>query len=359
MLYHAIRPPIMHRLRNTADETLRMKSMSVLKIIILALGSLWFASVNVRSEVATTNSNDGQLFKFKFELNKPLVYAMRVKTKIISDEKIGDRSLMTRNTTESRYKIRLTPVSTNQDGTTTIYYEPFDYEQDVEAIGASGRVNTSYRGLNIISKQNDIVMVDTAKGIGVSEGNSLKVGLYPFLLSGYMDFNPAGTVTKYEGDLPFIDQWQETLQLCMGFFHVIFSTNTVSVGASWTNLIAYKDAFGVVFNGDGITETNIFTRESDSMTNNRPVVCFNLYKSGIQRDLSGYFELRGQRTSIVIPKRSGNANATFHFDQKMGRLIDMHETGSTADSVSMMYQGTPGISHHNSEREVTMQLVLP
>ena len=333
-------------------------AMSISKTIILALGSLWFASANVHSEVAT-NSNAGQLFKFKFELNKPLIYAVEIKTRTMSDESVGSRSLLTRNSSESRYKIRLTAVSTNQNGTTTIYYEPFDYQQDIDNVGASGRITTSYRGLDVVSKQNDIAMVDTTKGIGMSQAKSLKLGIYPCLLSGYMDLNPAGAVTKLDGDLPFIDQWQENFRFIPGFFHFAFPTNAISIRDSWTNYVAFKSTSGVIFNGDGIIQTNVFTRELDSTTNNNPAACFTLYESDIRQNMGGYFELSGQRTSVNVPQRTQNANATFHFDQKLGRLIDVHKSDKMTDSVSMMYQGNPATSHHDSDVEISMQLISP
>ena len=318
--------------------------------LALILCSLWCASANVFSEVAT-NSTPGQFFKFKFELNKPLVYSVEIKTRMVSDS----RSSLTRNSTESRYKIRLTAVSTNQDGTTTIYYEPFDYEQDVEIIGTSGRINTSYRGLNVINKQSDIVTIDTAKGIGLSEGKSLKIGLYPFLLSGYMDFNPAGVVTKLDGNLPFIDHWQGKNE--SGFFHIIFPTNTISFWDSWTNYIAFKSNIGLVINGDNIIQANVFARGLDSTTSNSPVACFNLYASDIRQNMTGYIEQAGQRTSMAIPERTEYVNATFHFDQKLGRLIDMHKTDKMTDTGSMMYQGNSVTIHHSSDVEISMLLI--
>lgn len=317
----------------------------------LILCSLW--SANAFSEVVTNSSLN--LFKFKFELNKPLVYTVEIKTRIVSDS----RSSLTRNSTESRYKIRLTAISTNQDGTTTVYYGPFDYEQDVEIIGASGRINTSYRGLNVINKQNDIVTIDTVKGVGLSEAKSLKMGLYPFLLSGYMDFNPAGVVTKLDGNLPFIDHWQARNEAIVGFFNIAFPTNTISVWDSWTNYIAFKSNTGLVINGDDIIQANVFTRGLDSTTSNSSVACFNLCESDIHQDLTGYIEQSGQRTSIAIPERTEHVNATFHFDQKLGRLIDMHKIDKMTASTSMMYQGNSVTSHVSSDVEISMRLVLP
>ena len=328
------------------------------KTIILALVLVWFASTNVHSETAT-NSSTGQLFKFKFKLNQPLIYAVQFKSRTVSDNSAGNRSQLTRNSSELRYKIKLTAVSTNQDGTTTVYYEPYDYEQDAEIVGASGRINTYYRGLDVVSRQNDIVMVDTTKGVGMSQAKNLKLGIYPFLLSGYFDFNPAGCVTRLDGDLPFMDHWKENLKFSAGVFQITFPTNIISVRDSWTNYIILKNVAGVVFNGNGIVQSNVFTRELDSVATNSSTATFSLYESDIDHNVGGYIEQSGQQTSIVIHERTENANATFHFDQKLGRLIDMKKTEKVTGSVSMMIQGNAATGHNDNEVESSMQLVSP
>jgi hypothetical protein len=333
--------------------------MFILKKIIPALVFVWFASTNAHSETAT-NSSAGQFFKFKFKLNQPLIYAVQVKSRTISDNSAGSRSQLTRNSSELRYKIKLTAVSTNQDGTTTVYFEPSDFEQDTETVGASGRITTYYRGLDIVGRQNDIVMVDTTKGVGMSQAKNLKLGIYPFLLSGYFDFNPAGIITKLDGDLPFMDHWKENLKFSTGIFQITFPTNIISVRDSWTNYITLKNVAGVVFNGDGIVQTNVFTRELDSTTTtNGSTASFSLYESDIDRDIGGYVEQSGQQTSIVIPERTESAHATFHFDQKLGRLIDMKKTVKMTGSVSMMIQGNAATGHDDNEVESSMQLVSP
>ena len=198
------------------------------KIIILTLSAFWFASVDVYAETAT-NAPGSQIFKFKFELNKPLIYDYSLKSRQVNDSNYGTRSSLTKNSSETHYKIRLTATGTNNDGTTTVFYEPFDFVQDVEIVNASGRSTISTRGLDIVSKQNDIVIVDTKKGIGLGQVNNLKLPIYPYLLSGYFYLDPAGNVKGVDGEVPFIDMWLDNLNKRMGFFNIIWPTNSISV----------------------------------------------------------------------------------------------------------------------------------
>ena len=330
--------------------------MSKLKITTLVL--LCVVSLNIRAGT-TTNSNSGEIFKFKFEMNKPLVYAIEFKSRTVIDISGGNRNSLTRNSTEMRYKIKLTAVSTNQDGTTTVHYEPFDFEEEIEIIGPSGRINTSTHGLDVVSKQNDIVVIDTAKGIGMSQARNVKLPIYPSLLSGYFYLDSVGNAKYLNGDLPFIDQWQDNLKYDVGFFHIIFPTNVISVRDSWTNNIVMKNVGGAFFTGDGITRPNVFTRELDSMAGTNSTACFSLYESDINQNLGAYIEQGGQRTSVAIPECDESASATFHFDQKLGRLIDMKKTEKSSNSMSIMVQGNSADSHNNLELESSMTLVSP
>jgi hypothetical protein len=70
-------------------------------------------------------------------------------------------------------------------------------------------------------------------------------------------------------------------------------------------------------------------------------------------------ELSGQRSSMVVPERSEIVNATFHFDQKLGCLIDINKTDKFTDSVNMMVQGNSATSHTDAETDTSIQLVAP
>ncbi len=332
--------------------------MPIPKAIILALGSLWFASASVHAEV-TANSSAGQFFKFKFELNKPLIYAVEFKTRSVTDARAGERSSLTRNSQDFRYKIRLTAVRANPDSTTTVYYEPFDFEEDIQSVGPGGQMDTSIRGLEIFGKQNGIVMVDTAKGIGMSQAQNLKPPVYPHLLSGYFDFDPTGHIQRINGDLPFIDTWQNNLKYNMNLFYIVFPTNSIAVHDSWTNYLTLKTGGGVVFNGDGFVQPWVFNRELDQAMTNAQVACFSLYESDIYKDVGGYLDQLGQQTSVAIPEHVESMNATFQFDQKLGRLIGMKKSDRLHNDISMMVQGNPTESHGETEADISVTLISP
>lgn len=317
-------------------------------------GSVCFISANVQAEVVA-NSDTGQIFKFKFELNKPVTYAIQNKSWTVHDSSSATRSSLIRDSADIRYKIRLTAISTNQDGTTVVFYERFELEQSFENVGPAGKGTVVTHGLDIISKQNDIVTLDTAKEIGISQARNLKLAVYPSLLSGYFNVDALGQIKSIEGDLPFIDYWQERLKYAIGFYSIVFPTNSISVHDSWTNSIVLRIVAGVVLNGNGIFQRNVFSRELDSQTN----VSFTLYESGGFQNLSGYVEQSGQRTSVAIPDHSDNMSATFIFDPKLGRLISMKKTQKIEDSTSMMNQGVVSTGHDTAEFESSMTLVSP
>lgn len=335
--------------------------MTTKKISALAFGLLWLL-MGAHAAI-TTNSNTEQFFRFKFELHKPLVYAFQIKTKTVVNQNMGGRNASSRTTSDVRYKIKLTAIKVNQDGTATVHYEPMDYEQDLEAIGPSGEINTFTRGLDIISKQNGITMIDTKNGIGLSQAKQPKLGLYPYLLSGDIDLDAAGKVTKLNGDVPFVDHWQEIIYPNPGFFQFTFPSNAIAIQSSWTNYIPYNSANGIVLNETNMTQTNIFTREVDSAANSEAVTnmiaCFSLNSVDNQENLSGYLDQPGGRTSLVVPEHTENINATFHFDQKRGCLIDMIKTDKTTSDISMMIQGNAAMGHSDSDVDTLIKLVSP
>jgi hypothetical protein len=328
------------------------------KTFILSLASLWFAVAAVHAAI-TTDANDGLLFQFKFATNKPLIYAVENKTRQMNDSQVGQRSSLTRTTVDTRYKIRLTAVGTSQGGTTAVYFEPFDFEQDTHIVGPAGQMDATTRGLTILTKQNGVVMVDTEKGLGLSQSQNMKQAIYPHLLTGYMDFEPNGHIKNFEGDLPFIDTWQNNLKYNMNLFYVVFPTNTIAVHDTWTNYYSIKTVGPVVFNGDGIVQQWSYVRELDQTTTNGPVACFSLYESDDFKDLGGYLDQLGQQTVIDIPKHTESMNAMFQFDQKRGHLISMKKSDSLHEDGNMVVQGNAAESHTESETEISITLISP
>lgn len=332
--------------------------MSTLRTIIVPLTLAWLTLVKAHSDILT-NSIASRMFQFKFQLNKPLIYDYDWKSRQVTDLSAGTHSSLNSKTFEVHYKIRLTAVDTNQDGMTTVLLEPFDFAEDIESVNSSGRLTTSVRGLDIISKQNDMVLVDTKNNIGMGQAQSLKYPVFPYLLSGYLLFDSAGNVKNYSGDLPFVDVWQNKLKSAVGFFGIVFPTNSVSPNDSWTNSILIKDSGGTTYDGDGIVQPNVFIRGADSMTSDVPVASFNLFETDNYQHLVAHIELPGQQTTVDFPERDESMSGTFYFNQKSGVLIGMKTTAKMNDSESFMLQGNPATGHEDNEVETSMQLVLP
>jgi hypothetical protein len=330
----------------------------MLKQLIPVFGLLWLAMVNSYSESAT-NTNAGPVFHFKFELNKPLIYDYDFKSRTVTDASAGTRESLTSKTVETHYKMRLTATNTNQDGTTTVFYEPFDFTEDLDTEGPSGHTTTSVRGVDLLCKENDVVVVDTKNGVGMGVAQNLKLPVYIYLLSGYFFFDSAGNIKGTVGDLPFSDTWQLKLASDVGFFNIVFPTNSIDTRDCWTNSISIKSVSGTTYDGDGIIQPHVFVRELDSVVNDTPVACFSLYASGNYQNLGAHADQSGQQTTLDFPELNESMNGTFHFDQKLGRLIDMKVTSISQDTMNFMVQGNPANSRENKEFEISMQLVSP
>jgi hypothetical protein len=329
------------------------------KNAVLVAGMILLAATGVQAGTATT-SNVSQPFKFKFELHKPLVYAMEIQSTKVTDSNIGGHTSLVKNFLTIRIKYRLTALSTNQNCSTTVRYEPFDFEQETDVNNSAGHWVASQRDLEIVARQNDILVIDTTNGIGIGDARALKQATCPMMLSGYFDIDAAGNVLKIDGDLPFQDFWQEKLKNCIGFFQILFPTNAVPIADSWTNNLALKGTDGVTISGDGVVQKYVFNRTPDeSTTSNGLQACFSAYESESGKSYSGYIERSGQRTSIAFPDRVGSINTTFHFDIKNGRLVEMKKSERLDDSLSMMMQGKTSSSHGNLQVETVMRLVTP
>jgi hypothetical protein len=117
------------------------------------------------------SSSADQAFSFNFEPNHPLVYSVESKNKTILDRsgEVQGRSMnsLTKMTVEERYKIRLTPLKKNGDGTWTVRYETFDFNQDKDVFGSNGNLLTSLHGLEIKGTQNGIVVIDSPEQLPV------------------------------------------------------------------------------------------------------------------------------------------------------------------------------------------------
>lgn len=323
----------------------------LLLVLVLPLG------LNAVGAESVTNLDAARVFRFSFKLNEPLTYSVATKTKTVTDTSSTARNAMNRNLSEMRYKMRMTAIASNKDGTMRVHYEPLDYEQDVEISTLQGKTTITTRGMNIVGKLNDFVTVDTAKDIGTADAQNLKLGVYGPQLSGYFDFDPQGEIKNCAGDLPFVDYWQQLLKNSYGLFRITFSTNAVNTHSSWSNSVTSSKMSGVALNGDTLTQTRVYSREPDATYGS--VASFSLYESEDYKDLSAYVERGGQRTPIMVPQSDNNVNATYDFDYQHGHLIAMKMTQKMTVAVKAMNQGIVSTTQSDSESETSIKLITP
>lgn len=300
-------------------------------------------------------ADDSQLFAFKFQTNQPLVYAVSLKFRTVTDSNIGGKNSLVSNTREIRYKVQLTGYKKNPDGTTLVYFKPYDFAEDMDNVGLS-HVVTQIRGLKIKSQQNGIVIIDTENNVGMGQANTSKISVYPNLLSGYFNFDPTGRTLKFEGDLPFIDYWTDMLKVRIGFFWIFFPDHPVGIQEAWTENISMIHSGGVALDNPP-TFTNTFTRGLNLTTNGNPIATFDMTSADHLKNISGYSDQNGQKSRLNISQYDHNLFGTYHFDQKRGVLLDANTTETADISIDMLVQGNSATSHMNSKMETQINLI--
>jgi len=263
---------------------------------------------------ARAAADDSRLFAFKFQTNQPLVYAVSLKFRTVTENNVGGKTTMLSNTRDIRYRARLTEYRMNPDGTTLVHFKPYHLAEDLDNTG-QGHSVAQIRDLKIKSLQNGIVTIDTENNVGMGQANSIRINVYPNLLSGYFNFAPSGRTLTFEGDLPFVDYWTGMLKGRLGFFYLYFPDHPVGIHETWTETILNSSSGGVTLDNP-LTFTNTFTREPDLTTNGNPVATFDMTGGDHLQNISGYSEQNGQKSSLNISQMDRNTFGTYQFDQK-------------------------------------------
>jgi len=279
-------------------------------------------------------------------MNHPLVFAVESNTKTVTSRTMhletGDKYSVIQNSVETRYQLKLTPVRKAHDGTWTLHYEPMDRQEIMDVIDDDGHVSTTIHNLDIRSTRDDKVEVDTAAGVGYTQGKTLKEGVYPKLLSGFFDFKPDGEISKVDGDLPFIDFWTDTIKYQVGFFDFIFPPNPVSRGDSWNANITLKDLQGTIrLEGDGILETNIFKRDEHAATAGPHILAYAGSLLAHETGLMGDMDLMGEETKVKITDFNHTKNGKYQYDPDAGCLSDGSQDENVTVTVELAYKGNP------------------
>lgn len=308
-----------------------------------ACGGLILAGfIPAAGTVRAADSAASEPLRFKFELNHPLVYSLASTTQTTTERSVqldtGIKSAATTNSVGIRYKFRLTPVRKLPDGTWTLHYEPFDFEEDLDTSASGGHAVTSIRGLDVTSTQNGIAVVDTGKGVGLGQAKAIKQGIYPRMLSGYFDFQPNGVISKVDGDLPFIDYWGETIKYQIGFFDIILPPDAVPAGGSWIKTLAVKDLEGIKLGASGILETNTFVRQPEASAGGHLIsVAVNMAVD--PKNLLGSMDTLGQSTTLNISDFNHQKTGKFQFDAETGCLATSEENETVKMTMDMLVQG--------------------
>jgi len=282
------------------------------------------------------------VFQFEFAQNHSLVYGVVVTEKNMTDingvVQGRTQSSITRTTSESHCKVRLTPRKKNPDGTWLVRYEPFDYTVTLDSYSPKGHTITSlYNGLEVKGTQNGIVTIDTIKDIGMQQAIPFKQTLYPQMLSGFMNLTSTGKVAGLGGDLPFVDFWTSQLKLRSGLFGLLFNGEPVAPGASWDETLALKNSQGLKFGDGGLVETNTYSRSGKSDADTATIY---LTAALDCKNIPASMDQLGQNTAINISEMSSQRNGTFEFDYGAGKLIDASSTMSFRCSMDTLVQGS-------------------
>jgi len=304
---------------------------------------------------AQTTTDDSQLFAFKFQTNQPLVYAFSIKTRTMTENNTGGKSSLANNTTDIRYRVRMTYYKNNPDGSTFVYFKPYRVAEDMDIVGPNHFV-LQIRGLKIKNLQNNVVTIDTENNVGMSQVNQIKHGIYPVMLSGYFNFDPMGRTLKFEGDLPFIDYWTEMFKARLGYFSILFPNHRVGIQEAWTENYPMNTCGGAVLDSP-LTFTNTFTRGLNLMTNGNPIASFDMTSANHLQNISGYIDQNGQKSSLNISQFNRDSFGTYHFDRKRGVLLDSKTTDTDDISIEMLVQGNSATSHYNIKTEMQINLI--
>jgi len=280
-----------------------------------------------------------QRFAFKYEAGRPLAYAMGMKMSMDMDMKVGTENVNMKMIFDLRYRVTLTPTADPEDGITAMRLEPSNIEGDWDITGPGGHIVMSLRGADMKGTQEGVVVIDTAKDVGVDQAQEFKKELLPLYLSGQVELDSRGNVKQFRGDLPFVEFWTDALASQGGFWGLVFPEQPIAVGATWKDALFIKKMGQVKLEGKGLQCALTFTRQPDVVAQGRSLAAFNLSAPFTHKDLTGTMEQMGQITRLNISNLDRNASGTFRFDIARGVLTDGAMKADGNASMNALVQG--------------------
>lgn len=308
------------------------------EIRAVVLGILFVLAIPGWAQQASTPTSD-QGFAFKYEINRPLAYSMGVKVGLDMDIKVGTEKMNMKTVYEMRYRVTLTPTADPKEGVSTMRLEPSNIEGDWDITGPGGHIIISLRGADMKETQNGVVVIDTAKDIGVAQAQEFKKEILPLYLSGQVDLDPRGNVKQFRGDIPFVEFWADTIESQIGLWGIVFPERAIAVGETWQESLTLKKAGEVKLEGEGVRCTVTFTRQPDVVVQGRSLAVFSLSAPFNYKDLTGSMEQMGQIIRLNISYFDRRANGTFCFDQDRGVLTDGATKVDANTSMNALVEG--------------------
>lgn len=293
------------------------------RLVIVALAMLLWQVVPMFSlEQVSAQARDVQEFLFKFESDRPLLYATKSRISIDMDIQAPGESVKTTMEIEMRYDIKLTPKGKLGGDVTTLRLEPSDLEADWDITGPAGHIIMKLRGSDITATQNGVTIIDTKKDIGLAGAREIKNELVALYLSGDLDIDSRGKVVNIHGDVPFVEFWTEAIEGQPGFFGVVFPGKPIAMGDTWKQFLTLKKMGDILLEEPGLRCTITLTRDSDTTIDGRNISSFILVAPLKQRDLVGYMNQGGEQIRVNILTFDRSGSGTVSFDGKEGVLID-------------------------------------
>jgi len=267
--------------------------MKLLKIVFIVV-VIWQGLCDVCDARETAQLGNAQEFSFKFQPEQPML----------------------------GYDVILIPVKKISKDVTTIRLEPSNVRGDWDITGPGGHITMKLRGSELTKTQDGVVVVDTKKNIGLAEARELKQEIAALYLTGEMDIDSKGKVVDIRGDVPFVEFWRENIETQIGFFGIVFPDNPIPTKGTWKEVLTLKKMGDVLLEDPGMRFTVTFTRQPDTIIEDRKIKVFTIEAPFKEKDLIGYMDQGGQRVRLNISNLDRRASGTIRFDAEKGVLID-------------------------------------
>lgn len=277
----------------------------------------------------------GQKFQFRYEVGRPIRYAMGVKVRLDMNTKADAEDQNTRMVFDMRYTIALTPLSESKQGITPVRIEPSGIEGDWDIHSPSGHLVISLRGGEIKGTHNGFIIMDTAKGIGSEQAQELKKELLLLRRSGQADLDSQGNVKQFRGDPDFVRFWNEMLEHQMGLFGVIFPNRAVAVGDSWKEAVTVRKMGEIRLEGEGMRVEAVFTRMPDETAQGRRLAGFRVSAPLKHRGIAGSMSRAGRKISVKLLELDQQATGLMRYDFERGLISEATVQSDQTASVEL------------------------